>query len=722
VVIRVPNTSLPQDPQRPSAASGPAIVPVQAIGNPAAAAVPVARQASAMAAEILQEERDREVQTRVLELDVEARTGIGAIVNDYQSRRGKDAVERRGEFMAAISENSKRLRAGIKDRAVADVWARQDAALMASATNQLDAHYRDQNVRWRAETLQARASLLQQSVGRVAFSGGYDPATGRLSDEAERTRSASHDTIAELGTVMGWAPEQIELEQREADTQAIGQVAKSLIQANRFDEAEKVLGRHGDRMFVGLRDSLAEDARNGRAVAQRLSRAADEEEQAGALELQFVTESRTHTAGVLVDGVDVSVTTWDNEQRIARGGKPAAAQPVPLMALAARRLDEMREAGTITHELAAKTMHRIEQRVSREGRMGEAASKAALEQAQQAAQLGGVSRVEALPGPVLEQLRAAGEVQAMELWLRQGKQWITTSAGENFVASITDDQLRRYDTPEKLEDQLRRDLSTGEMGKLLARHREAVGKGTAEDKVTIENALILRNVAREAGILPADGSDASEEQLVTKDRYEEAALRLAATKMADGKMKRGDAVRAAATEVAADMLQTSSGPVPFLAATKAQQTEGYVDVPTGRRVFNRNVSEDEKAQVLEGIRAFNAEATKRNATLPPDQRIKLKSESLGEILHQWELQNVSRRTTDAANLQQIQRQTFEDKDVFREHHKLLRWNFGDPARALASLQQMLGSQRQKAEFVRWSGLNDEQLGRMVRLLEAEASK
>ena len=167
--IRIART---QQPQEPGVTPGTSTVsPVVGFGNPAAAAARTSGQAANLAAQLFQEDRDREVVARVSELDVQRRKADAAVLNSYLQARGKDAVEGRASALAAINENSRSIRSGIQDRAVAEVWNRQDAALTLSAQQDLDAHYRQQNTQWQVDTQEARADQLVNDLGRAALGG-----------------------------------------------------------------------------------------------------------------------------------------------------------------------------------------------------------------------------------------------------------------------------------------------------------------------------------------------------------------------------------------------------------------------------------------------------------------------------------------------------------------------------------------------------------------------
>lgn len=289
----------PQGPAATTTTPGRGIAPVQDIGNPTGAMGAVGDQVQRIALQQIQQERERQVRTRVMELDNQRRTADRAIVDGYLQLQGKAAVEQRAKVLNDIATNAKQLRQGVTDPDVREVWAQQDQALTNAAIGQLDAHYRQQNVRWQADTLQSRRDLLIQTVERVASGEGADPATGRLSIEAARTRSAYRDTIQQLGERLGWAPETTELELRQADTRAYGQVVENLIRDGQYQEAERVLTTYRDRIDEGVRSTLAQRATSSRAQAEGVARQALDRDTGARIADQLLTQySKPDTTGV----------------------------------------------------------------------------------------------------------------------------------------------------------------------------------------------------------------------------------------------------------------------------------------------------------------------------------------------------------------------------------------------------------------------------------------
>lgn len=468
--IRVPRTVLQQDPTTPQSAQR--IVPVQAIGNPAAAAVAPAQRAAGLAAQIYQEDRDREIATHVTELDVQRRQADAQAINGYLQLQGKDAVEARGDALAAIDANSKAVRTGIKDRAVADLWKKQDAALTLAAQSELDAHYRQQRTKWEADTQEARADVLVSDLGRVAFGEGYDPATGRLSREAERTRSAYQDAIGELGRGLGWSPEQVEAARRRADTKAHQGVAEQLIDGERFDEADKFLESNKDRIDPTVQARLGKESRDGarRKAAELHTQAIAEKAQTFAL--------RTSDLAVTHGTTIAEQQAWaeSTAEFSYRGGKLTAPEYDAVL----QRLDrhyKMRDAQQAATD--KQTVLDAEKFLNEHPFSTLDDSPKLFEAAKRSGHL-----------PALLEFQSSGRYATDPDYLAQ-------------VRAIPDEDLQRI-APDRLWVTLRPRLSNRDLDDVMARHARARNEATADQLHGISVDDRIEATARSLGILPAD--------------------------------------------------------------------------------------------------------------------------------------------------------------------------------------------------------------------------
>ena len=468
MVIRVPRTSTPQEPVRQQQPS--AIAPVQAISNPAAAAVKPAQQLAGLAADIYQQARDREIETRVSELDIQRRQADAAVVDGYKQALGKDAVDQRGDVVAAILQNSKSVRAGIKDREVAAIWKRQDAALTFAATSELDNHYRQQNLRWQADTQEARADLLVNDLGRVALGEGYDPATGRLSDEAGRTRSAYLDAIGELGSVLGWSKEQVENTRRKADTQALGQVADTLVRQDRFGEAMRVLDRHGDQIDTGTRERLAQQAREGaqRQTAEQRTQLRAEKAQAFTLQ---VADLAAAEGGTIAEQRAFALAT---AEWTLRGKK-------------------------LTAEEYDAAVTRIERHYKQRDETDSAQDRQVQIDAERFLNDNPLATLQDNP-QLFEAAKQRGLLKGLLEFERSGR-YSTDPEVFARARALPDADLQRI-PPDRLWSTLRGHLSNQDLDEIMARQARAIGSPSKEQLHIISMADRLEKTARELHLLP----------------------------------------------------------------------------------------------------------------------------------------------------------------------------------------------------------------------------
>jgi hypothetical protein len=475
VVIRIPRTSLAPEPQGPSVAPRSTIATGAPVTNPAAELARPASQAAALAARIYQDERDREIQTRVVELDIERRRSDADVLAGYFDAQGKDAVERRGQVMQALQANSKRVREGIQDRTVAEVWRLQDQQLTDSAMQQIDGHYRRERTRWQVDTQAARAELLVSDLGRVAFGEGFDPATGRLSVEAERTRSAFHDTIGELGALQGWSSERIEAERRKADSAAFGQVAESLLRGGSFEAAQRVLEAHGDKIDVGLRDRLLQSAREGIEQRTAAQATAQRAQKAQSLALKFADEA----AG--------------------RGGS----------------IDEQKARALSTAEwtfrgkrITADEYDSIVQRLDRHFRIRDeqdaAASKQTIVEAERFLQENPLSTLEDRP-ELFERVKKQGHLRSLLEFQRSGRYSTDPEVWARFRGR-SDQELRAMPA-DRLWVQLRPRLSNADLDDAMARHARANNAANSDQLHIISVNDRVELAARQMGILPKSPGD-----------------------------------------------------------------------------------------------------------------------------------------------------------------------------------------------------------------------
>lgn len=653
--IRLPRTSQPQDPRPFQPAGG--VAPTLSIGNAAAGAVRPALQAAGLAAQIYQEQRDREIVTRVSEIDMQRRQADGAVISDYLQAQGKDAVERRSAAMAAISENSRTIRGQIKDREVAGLWQRQDVALTLAAQGELDAHYRQQNKRWQADTQEARASLLVNDLGRVAFGDGYDPATGRLSVEAERTRSAYLDSIGELGGVLGWSPEQIEVARRQADTRAFGQVAESLIRQERFDEASRVLELHGDRIDVGPRDELAQQARGGASRA--------------------------------------SVANWSTSADLAMHE-----QNMPFDDRY-KEADRLFRDGLATAEQRDALLERIDRRAKQESDRFAAATIDAMTQAESFLSRNPMAGLADLPEKVFKQIEKGGKIPEITKFANELR-YTTNPKVLAQVLSLSDETLRAI-TPAELESKYRGSLDESDMKMLRAMQSRAVGQAKADQIQLLTIQERVREAAAEVLGIPRRGEldDAEAAQFY---QFRTKVQELIEVEQQDGKLLGNEGLQKLLDAVKLDVVSVDEWGedprVPVLGLSKDQQGKAYVMVGA-EQVMLTSIPTSERMTIISKLRAKQQPVTEQviaelwvqGGRRNPEQD-RMRAAQAAE----------AQRTVDAARpMSPAEQQAAEAERV-----RAIRQQFPMPARAAGAVQAREAAQedaqreaaRREAERVR----------------------
>lgn len=564
--IRLPRTTLPAQPQLPQLGAQPiAGATVAPVGNATQELAGGAQEVAGLAAQLFQQQRDQEVMTRVAELDIERRKADGDVLAAYSTLQGKDAVEKRGEMMQRLEANSRRLRDGIKDATVAQVWARQDAALSLSSTQQLDSHYRRENIRWQADTQASRAELLVQDLGRVAFGEGYDPATGRLSAEAERTRSAYLDAVGNLGQLEGWSAERVELERRRADNVAIGQVAQQLLTQERLDEADALLKAHGDKLDLGTRQALERESQRRKDDRQAFDAARWAEQQPGNLVQQIEALNR------YVEGGAMSLPVRDAAEQRLRAAEALQWQT------------KMRE------------------------------GNAAIDEMEQFAQLNRTGTYDELPLALRQQLEATGRETAARNWFQQGGQFTTTNEGFNFLLSANDDFLLRNSRDSIVA--MRHWVSPGDLAGVLRRWdtvhgaaRDAQAKAGRLPDGLIESETMTRMQDRE--MLPVEG--ASDEDTARYRRVVAAVKKAAANQPAKDPSELID-------QALADTLFVDERELPILAFTPKERSTGYYKTSADGQTQFAQVSDDLVRKELDRRNQENAKVRAWNQEHPEQQ-------------------------------------------------------------------------------------------------------
>jgi len=683
---------------------GAGIQPVIGIGNPAAAAGRPAEQAASLAEKLFLDERAREVETKTRELDIELRTKNNAALNEYSAALGKNAVEGRGAAMAKIRDNSKQLREGLTDQAVREVWSHQDGALTMSGLEQVDSHYRQQNLHWQDETHEQRAEVLGQDFARSAFGQGYDPATGQLSGEAQKNRSGYREEIRLRGELRGWDDATREVELRKADTVAFGQAAESLIGQERFDEAIAVIGAHKDLVDVGVRDRLTQKAKQGQTAAREKAQLESD-----------------HTAGTRLG---LLLMQPKAPPQVPQVQGPGPVVPPPPESPSARFQREEQE--TLQRKVSALAqidgmflrdeISDDQRRIAR-GTVNEQFSAHQQEIAVRGSQL--ITEAESFwrNNPTAENLPPDLDAGLEGLGLRDSaKKRITEDPSALAEAmDITDEQWRAL-SPEQVVVRFSGRLGNTNMGRVLNMHAKARGAETKGYNLTEEDKLRIEASARRQALV-LTGKHEAENRAAIGDYT----VRILDT--IDGKAK--ETGKKPTQQDFQDVLSsmeeqtiTVGGATRTFGSLKQNQIDaGYWDTSVGMRVFKKSLTPEVEHQIVEAIKAYNAKAS----GAPDDPHKPVTGAQIAEEFAKGRRAEILGRITSNADAREEKR-----KLLITLPWRLGQANVGFGGRGVSGtsrwdeIEVMSMTERDRNAWQRWNEVSDEQMRAIARMAEITA--
>ncbi len=501
--IRIPRVTFPQEPA--TAQQAQTVVPVRVVNNPLLPAARTVAASADLVAKLYQEDRDREIQTKLVELDIDRRTADNATLAEYGTLLGSAAVDARQQAMANLSANSKRVRENIKDAAVADLWKPQDLALTLSSQQQLDQHYRRERTRWQADTNEARADLLVREFGNVAFGDGYDGATGTLSDEALRTRSAYRSSIDELGNLLGWSPEQKRKATQKADDSAHGDLVEALVRQDRFDEALAVADAHGKLIDPRRREYLKALAKQGKQELTNLQRVSAMKDRSAKRALDLIHQARTFAIETEpAQGAYSAVSPEGDVTEVEAKAATLARHPQGPTLFAEAVLDQELQAGRISAEERDMTLSYIDRRMTSEDKRRDDGDKEIVTAAE--------AFLDQNPTLILEDskelyktVKARGLLGRLREFERTGR-FHTDAKAYVYSTALTDAQLRSKSWAAWWLE-YRPTLGNHELGILESRWKNAMGEGNHTDEFRVKAQDRLEAAARRLGIIPEDKSD-----------------------------------------------------------------------------------------------------------------------------------------------------------------------------------------------------------------------
>lgn len=581
--------------------------------------------------------------------------------SDYGAKLGKSAVDGFEDFVRAEKKRRDKLLSEAKTPGQRSILQRASAQRLEATIEWATSHRDRQMKEWQTGATSASA---QQSIDDAVKYFGLPER-----DSHFRTAVAQTEKLADL---QGASPEQRALLVKQTKQQVHLGTLDALLAANKASEASAYLAS------PGIRSEIA---------PQELARAERTVKVAG------VADKAQRTAMLLDDGRDVMAKVTDADQMFAKGELSV----------------EERDAVVERLKIADNGRYQQQNRVANK----------ALADATDFARANRIQSVDQLPAKIRTDLEDAGELDKVRLFLDQGGQFTTTRLGLRVLNSVTPGQLLKVKNYDDLESMFQTELSTDDMAELAARWRKTHALAAEPgDEEKIDRGLILRNAAREAGlILP--NRDPTDEEKARMDRYIEAAMR--ETNSRFGGKAGNEQFRQVARDVAFDSLTVGSYKVPYAAATKDELQSGFYTVE-GRKVFNRNVSETTKNQYLEAIDIYNAEAAK--------QGVPLKPRTMAQVFTEWEKSNVKDRAELTKSKESVKAEVFKDVDVLRAYHKVWRGTiFGgrDAAKTYDLLQRWQnermrynGEVMTNAEwFMRSEGLTAGQYAELLRVAQSE---
>lgn len=660
--MRIPVPTVPVSTQSVGQFSAPNVVPMQDATGPQLQDLGQSLQSAGNAATRIGADVQAELdQGFLMEADAIASEEVRKHVGELRQKAGLDAIESFEPLHRTLKDRLFNLRDSARSPQQRRAVDRLLAQRFSDASDAMVSH-RDRAARDHA--------IGGAEASRMAAVNDYHAALGNPEDMA-LARGLAMERTAELSRLRGEDGDMAKLAMLDTTTQMHLGTVEALVTAGRASEAGAYLEQWKGEI--------------GPLEAQRVARVV---KRAG------IDDKAQRLAMVIDDGRDVMSKISDADQMFANGELTV----------------EERDAVVSRLKVADNDRYQQQNRIANK----------VLAEATDYAQANRIQSVDQLPAKLRTQLEELGDLDKVQLFLDQGGQFVTTRLGMRVLNSITPAQLLKVKSYDDLEAMFQTELSTRDMSELAAMWRKANAIAAQPgDEEKIDRGLTLRNAARDAGFYPAD-RDPTDAEKSKYERFQEAALREANSRF-QGKAT-NEQFRTVAREMAFDTLAVGGSKVPFAAATKEELQTGYMTVE-GRDVFNKNVSEETKNQILEAIDVYNTEAAKKG--LPQKPR------TMTQVFSEWEKLNVVDRAQLLKNKQQVRSETFKDTDILRAYHKVWRGQFGggrDSQQTYETLrswqtEQMrwLGRNMTKAEwFMQNEGLSASQYAELLRVAESEA--
>lgn len=532
----------------------------------------------------------------------------------YTSKLGQDAAAGREAVLAKLAERRKAAEALLDNPVQREAFAAHADHLSRQAQSRVNAHYGQQVQVFEQGQLSAAFEQEAQNFRR-AIAGAKG---GTVAGDAGMAASRAMGRAEQLADSKGWreGPQREQLLRKARATLHEGAV-REMISTQQPEKARQYLaGVPKDDLDGTTSDRLQDLVKRGTVADESLTLA----------------------------------------QRLRTGGRPLLDQQ--------KDLDDLRAKG-LGAEVYDATWNRLRAYDAEDQQQRAVASVGVLQEAQ----VWGLKQENlrkpfaAMPPDQQQQIVRTGNVDRVAQFLEEGR-WRTTPAGLDAYLKTSDAELRKIPSREALVDRYRQDLDNGKLEKLVERwHGLQEGK-QGPGLAKFERDLVVAVYARRMNVLPP--SDISKPSAAQVAEYEEFELRVdnAVRATTGGKPASPADYEKVLKGMVADKFQVGGAlwgatEKVVAASTPAELNAGYTVTSSGREVYNQNISDAEKEQILQAIDVYNAAAAEFNKTAPLEQRAKLKPTTLAQIAEEWDQQQIEARAARTIEHERRRKQLLE---------------------------------------------------------------
>lgn len=178
--------------------------------------------------------------------------------------------------------------------------------------------------------------------------------------------------------------------------------------------------------------------------------------------------------------------------------------PTLVLNIALQELDAELEAGTITEDLHNATFDRIKERMGLRQNEQAGLTRKLLNDSETFFNANPLAGISQMPGSLLSQLDARGELDTVKAWLNNGRQYSTDNDVYQQMIVLPDDVLRRV-TADVFWSRMRPSLNDSDLNYAMARHAKANSLTVDDDSIVsgrerVDEAIFASGILnREAG-------------------------------------------------------------------------------------------------------------------------------------------------------------------------------------------------------------------------------